>query len=78
MDDHFKRLESKIDKIDDRLGSIDRTLAANTVSLVEHVRRTNILESKLEPIETHVAMIQGIVKFIAILAAVAAIAKAVL
>ena len=78
MDEKFQRLENKLDTLGDKLSDIDKTLVRNTVSLEDHVRRTNLLEEKLAPVEKHVAMIQGVAKFIALLAALLAIAKAVL
>jgi len=78
MDDKFQRLESKLDTLSDKLVDIDKTLVRNTVSLEDHVRRTNLLEEKLAPVERHVAMIQGIVKFIALMGVLLGIAKAVL
>jgi hypothetical protein len=78
MDDKFQRLENKLDTLSDKLVDIDKTLVRNTVSLEDHVRRTNLLEEKLAPVERHVAMIQGIVKFIALMGVLLGIAKAVL
>lgn len=64
MDD---RIESKIDKIADHISSIDVTLAKQQVILDEHVKRTNLLEKKLEPVERHVTVINGLMKLIAAL-----------
>lgn len=61
-----KRLEDKLDKISDKIGNIDVTLARQEVSLSEHIRRTNLLEEKLKPIEKHVAVINGGLKFVGI------------
>lgn len=66
-DDNFSRLENKIDKLDDRLCSIDVTLAAQHVSLKEHMRRTQLLEEDVAPIKVHVAMIQGGLKLISLI-----------
>ncbi len=59
-----KRIEDKIDKIIDSQVEIKTTLVKQQVILDEHVRRTNILEQKIEPIEKHVHMIQGAMKFV--------------
>lgn len=53
------RIEAKVDKLDERLDSIDKTLAAQHVSLEEHIRRTALLESEVAPIKKHVVMVQG-------------------
>lgn len=60
--DRFKRIEDKIDKITDKVHDIDKTLERNTSSLEEHMKRTELLEKKLEPVETHVSMMNGALK----------------
>lgn len=62
----LSRIEEKIDRVSERLNSVDVTLAAQHVSLAEHVRRTNLLEKEIAPIKTHVAMVQGAVKAIGV------------
>lgn len=42
------RLENKIDKMQDALVRIEVTMERNTLSLEEHMRRTNILEGELK------------------------------
>ena len=71
------RLSTKLDVITDRLASIDVTLAEQHVSLKEHIRRTEILEGAVEPIKKHVAMVDGAVKFIGVIATVVGMAAAV-
>lgn len=65
----------KLDKLDIRLGSIDSTLAAQHESLKDHIRRTEILESRIVPVEKHVVMTQGALKFIGILSLLAGIVE---
>lgn len=77
MDDKLERIEGKLDKVVDHIGSIDVTLAAQHVSLKEHIRRTEILEQELAPIKTHVNMISGALKLIGLLAAIGAGAEGV-
>ena len=57
----------KLDKINEQLSSINTTLAAQHVTLVEHVRRTELLENKVAPIERHVNYVEGAFKFIALI-----------
>lgn len=52
------RIEDKLDKIVDRISSIDSTLAAQHVSLEDHIKRTALLEKELRPIKSHVAKMQ--------------------
>ncbi len=61
------RLFEKIEKIDDRLSNIDLSLVRNTISLEEHVKRTNILEEEIRPIKKHVLMVEAIFKLIGVL-----------
>lgn len=64
-----------LDKIVEHLGRIDVTLMRNTVTLEEHVKRTNILEDRIKPIEKHVFMLQGALKLIGGLAILAEAAR---
>ena len=49
-DDRLSRIEAKVDSVVDRLGSIDKTLAAQHVSLKQHMRRSDALEAQVKPI----------------------------
>jgi chromosome segregation ATPase len=44
-------LHSKLDKLDCRMDQYNETLIRNTASLDEHIRRTDLLEKKVESIE---------------------------
>lgn len=70
-DKSFKRLEDKLDKLDERLDNIDKTMIRNTVSLEDHIRRTEILEEKIDPIEKQISQVQGALKFTGIVALIA-------
>jgi hypothetical protein len=77
MDEHrLIRIEAKIDDQNSHLASIDTTLMAQHVSLRDHVRRTALLEAELKPIKRHVNMVDGAIKLVILLAAVAAIVEA--
>lgn len=50
--------------------SIDKSLLRNTITLEEHVKRTNLLEQQvssfqgeIKPIQEHVQNVQGVGKF---------------
>lgn len=64
MEKKLDKLEGKIDALDDRLDKIEITLAKNTVSLIEHVKRTNLLEKRINSIPgkilTYVSLAGGI------------------
>jgi len=55
----LERVEVKIDDIDDQLGYISSTLAAQHESLKIHIKRTALIEEELKPIRRHVYMING-------------------
>ena len=63
----------KLDEIVKSIHNIDKTLAVNTAQLTEHIKRTNLLEARMEKVDTHVNMVNGIVKFILALAATKAL-----
>jgi flagellar motor component MotA len=65
--------EAKIDKILEKIHSIDITLARNTASLELHMKRTDLLEKKLEPVEAHVSLINASFKVFGAVGAVVGI-----
>jgi hypothetical protein len=72
------RIDAKLDKISDHIANIDVTLAKQEVSLHEHIRRTTLLEQKIEPVEKHVLMINGALKFAGIVAVFIGIIEGIL
>lgn len=60
----LERFETKLDTIQSKIASIDVTLATQSVVLEEHVRRTNALERKIEPVENHVRLMKSLAKII--------------
>lgn len=69
MDD----LRRKLDKIEDRLDSIDKHLAVYNQQLVDHIRRTELLEDQINPIRANMDQLKGAGKLIAVLALIATI-----
>lgn len=70
--------KKRLKRIERHLSSIDVTLAKQSVILDEHVKRSNMLEAKLEPVEKHVAMVQGGFKLFGVLALILGVFKAML
>jgi archaellum component FlaC len=78
----MSKIEEKLDRLDTRIDSIDKTLERNTVSLETHIKRTDALEdyvkdqvkNDLIPIKNHVNKItnavQGIFWFCTVVASV--------
>ena len=78
-------INDKLDKIIDDIGEIKVTHAKNTAHLEEHMRRTDLLETRVEqvagsiqPIQTHVDMIKGAMKLVTIVAAIASVILGIL
>ena len=64
--ENLDRIFNKIDKIDERLSNIDTTLAKQSTSLDEHIRRTNILEEEIRPIKKHIYLVEAVFKIIGV------------
>lgn len=71
----WKWLYGMIEKIDARGDEQAKVLERLTTTVEEHVRRTNILEEKMERIEEHVTMVRGVGKFIILIPILASIYK---
>lgn len=85
MDDNFEKIESKIDRLDERLDCIDKTLVRQEENLRQHMYRTELLEDSVQmlrdefkPVKDSVAQAKGALKLIGILGVIAAIISAVL
>jgi hypothetical protein len=63
--------------VSDNIEVIKITLERNTMSLEEHMRRTNLLEDQVRPIEKHVQMFNGVLKFCGALAVILGAIEAV-
>jgi hypothetical protein len=49
-------LVEKVDLIEARIETIDKTLSVNTTLLGDHIRRTELLEEHMEPVRRHLVM----------------------
>ncbi len=74
--DEQERLYNTIDKLDTRLDSIDTTLIKQSVSLDEHIRRTNLLEDEMKPVKQHVVMVEAVFKILGVVSVIASIVAA--
>ena len=52
-------MNDKLDKISSDIGDIKITLASQAIELKEHIRRTNILEEKFNPMRDQIMMWRG-------------------
>ncbi len=72
--DEVKTIRVKAYESDNRLNSIDVTLAKQSISLDNHIKRTEMLEHRMEPVEKHVLMLNGFFKILGLLGTIVAIA----
>jgi hypothetical protein len=72
-----QRLLDKIDKIEEHLGKQEVSLARLTVSVEEHVRRSNLFEEALKPVQQHVLRVEGALKLIGLLGILAALIQTI-
>lgn len=78
MDNDTKLMDlviNKLNALDDSLINIDKTLVKQEAQLAEHIRRTNALEKKLEPVEAHVNKVNGAFILIGVLSTILGILK---
>lgn len=72
MDDQrLVRIEGKIDKIIEEQ-------AKQHVTLIEHTRRSTLLEEDMRPVRKHVAQMQGALKLLGVVGAIAGIIEALI
>lgn len=86
MDDKFQRLEDKLDKVNDRLNDIDKNVAVYNEQLKIHIEGTvqnreqlhlfrQKFDSDFAPVKKHIAMVEGVLKFLGVISLLAGIAK---
>jgi len=82
MDESIKYIQGKVDKIDERIDSIDKTLAVNTQLLDIHIKRTDLLEKEVSRVKGHVDFVSTLGRVIAwavgVLSAVGGLVLAIL
>lgn len=69
IDTRMDNVEKKIDGIDSRIDNLDVMTGKQQVILDEHVKRTNLLEDQLRPVQEHVSQIKFAMKIIGLLLA---------
>ena len=80
-----ERLEQKLDILDMRLDSMDKTLVKQEINLRQHMERSDklelmigALEKDLKPVQKHVIIVEGIFKLIGALSMLLGILATVL
>lgn len=61
--DKIERILEKVNDIDVKLGKHEIILEKNTDSLIEHMRRTDLLEEQIKHVEKHVTRIEAAYAF---------------
>ena len=54
----IKLILEKVNKLDDHLDSVDKTLIKQEANLAEHMRRTDLLETQVKSIQDEIVEIQ--------------------
>lgn len=80
----LERLEGKLDKQQEHIHEIDKTLVRNTASLEEHMKRTEmneeaieLLREELKPVRTHVNHVEGGIKLIGLVSLILGVVAAI-
>lgn len=72
-----RRLHDKLDKIEYTLSDQAVTLGRLTLSVEEHVKRSNMHEDEIKGLQKHASMVEGAGKLITLLGLLAAIIEAI-
>lgn len=79
MDAKLDKIESRLEKMEDSLNNIDKTLVKQHGELEKHIMRTeineqmmNALHEEFKPVRKHVSMLEGAFKFVGISATIVA------
>jgi uncharacterized coiled-coil protein SlyX len=77
MDNRFDKIDSKLDDVSHAIHNIDKTLVRQEEQLAYHIKRTNLLEEKMQPVESHVAAVNVVLKLVGFLAVLISITTAI-
>ena len=72
------KIDRKLEKIAERIDSIDKHLAVYNSQLRFHIKRTDLLEKDIEPLKAHLNKTQGILTFIGVAATIITVVVALL
>lgn len=75
LQDQTNKLDEQHQELDRRLDNIEKVMIAQEINLKEHIRRTDLLEEALKPIQKHVAMVEGVFKFLGLISLLLGIAS---
>lgn len=69
-DKRLERIELKLDDVADEQARMNVILGQQHISLKEHVRRSNLLEAQMKPLQKHVYMVEGFFKYVGAIAVI--------
>ena len=64
------RILDKLDRLQENMNDMDKTLVRNTDSLEHHIKRTDLLEESIKPLKKHVLMAEAVLKVMGLTAAI--------
>lgn len=70
-------IEAKLDKLDDRQNKMDLTMVEQHLVLKEHVRRSELLEDMVIPIQKKITMVEGFLQGLGLLAVISGIVEVI-
>lgn len=73
---YMDKAQRQHDELDKRLDNIEKVLIAQEINLKDHMRRSdqlealmdNLQEKELKPLQKHVNMVEGVFKFLGLIA----------
>lgn len=71
--EQYDRIHNKLDKLDEKMETIRDIMVKQQLILDEHVRRCDLLEAQMKPIQEAQIQLKGLAKLGAILATLASI-----
>jgi hypothetical protein len=76
-DNKLDRIEFKVDKISEHVQEINVTLASQHESIKYHIKRTDLLEEQIKPLNAFKARFEGALKLLGVIGIIATIIEAI-
>lgn len=75
MSDWENRVYNKLEQVLVTQERHQVTLETNTAALIEHMRRTSLLEEQLKPVQRHVYWVEGALKMLGLMGVAVTVAN---
>lgn len=76
--DNQKEMSKDLTDIKVTVAKQEVHLAENKEDIRQHIKRTNILEDRMEKVNHHISMVDGVFKFLGVLATIGAVIRAIM